>query len=178
MAPASNRQSSTAQKYLFYLCCLDVSTRLLKCRSEAKHIYTRYNAISYENFETQILPYFYGHEHTPSYIEEPLTYHRLSVLFMVMAIGSLMDTSKPAYNFDAEKYHVLAKAALFRYSLFDTPTINGIQALVRHSSLLVSGSSPYTSSPIHSVLNDFLPFLRGSSRHPIRGAMDHVRYRR
>lgn len=51
-------------------------------------------------------------------------------MFMVLAIGSLMDTSLPAYNMEAEKYHQLARAALFHNSLFDEPTINAVQALV------------------------------------------------
>jgi len=51
-------------------------------------------------------------------------------MFMVLAIGSLMDTSQPAYNLEAEKYHQLARAALFQNSLFDHPTINAVQALV------------------------------------------------
>ena len=52
-------------------------------------------------------------------------------MFMVLAIGSLMDTSLEAYNLEAEKYHQLAKAALFHFSLFGEPTISAIQALVR-----------------------------------------------
>lgn len=52
-------------------------------------------------------------------------------MFMVLAIGSLMDTSLPAYNMEAEKYHQLAKATLFHFSLFDEPTISAVQALVR-----------------------------------------------
>jgi hypothetical protein len=52
-------------------------------------------------------------------------------MFIVLAIGSLMDTSLPAYNIEAEKYHQLARAALFNDSLFDDPTIHAVQALVR-----------------------------------------------
>ena len=51
-------------------------------------------------------------------------------MFMVLAIGSLMDTSIVAYNLEAEKYHQLAKATLFHFSLFDEPTISAVQALV------------------------------------------------
>jgi hypothetical protein len=49
---------------------------------------------------------------------------------MVLAIGSLMDIHQPAYNIEAEKYHQLARAALFQSSLFDDPTISAVQALV------------------------------------------------
>ncbi|KAH9993678.1 hypothetical protein BJV74DRAFT_770718 [Russula compacta] len=55
--------------------------------------------------------------------------HRLSIMFMVLAIGSLMDTRLPSYNVDAEKYHQLARAALFQNNIFDEPTLGAVQAL-------------------------------------------------
>jgi len=50
-------------------------------------------------------------------------------MFMVLAIGSLMDTRLPSYNIEAEKYHQLARAALFQNSVFDEPTLGAVQAL-------------------------------------------------
>jgi len=41
-----------------------------------------------------------------------------------------MNPSMPAYNLEAEKYHQLARAALFHQSIFDEPTIEAVQALV------------------------------------------------
>lgn len=63
--------------------------------------------------------------------DDPLMFHRLSVMFMILAIGSLMDTSMSAYNLDAERYNQLARCALFQHSFFDEPTISAVQALVR-----------------------------------------------
>lgn len=54
-------------------------------------------------------------------------------MFIVLAIGSLVDTSLPPYNVDAEKYHQLAKASLFQDSFLDAPTISAVQALVGNS---------------------------------------------
>lgn len=51
-------------------------------------------------------------------------------MFMVLAIGSLMDTRLPSFNVDAEKYHQLARAALFQNNIFDEPTLGAVQALV------------------------------------------------
>jgi len=51
-------------------------------------------------------------------------------MYMVLAIGSLMDSRLPAYNLEAEKYHQLARAALFQNSLFNEPTLAAVQALV------------------------------------------------
>jgi hypothetical protein len=56
--------------------------------------------------------------------------HRLSVMFMVLALGSLMDTRLPSFNVEAEKYHQLARAALFQNNIFDEPTLGAVQALV------------------------------------------------
>lgn len=52
-------------------------------------------------------------------------------MFMVLAIGSLMDIKRPAYNIEAEKYHQLARAALFQSPIFEEPTLHAVQALVR-----------------------------------------------
>ncbi|KAG6888565.1 hypothetical protein C0995_007354 [Termitomyces sp. Mi166 len=60
---------------------------------------------------------------------DPQVAHRLSLLFMVLAIGCLVDTGLPAYNLEAERYHQLARAALFSNSIFDDPTIHAVQAL-------------------------------------------------
>ena len=90
---------------------------------------SRYNPISLETFDAQVYSQFYGVNVGPP-SDDPLVSHRLSLMFMVLAIGSLMNTSLPAYNLEAEKYHQLAKAALFQHPLFDEPTINAVQALV------------------------------------------------
>lgn len=50
-------------------------------------------------------------------------------MFMVLAIGSLVDIKQPAYNIEAEKYHQLARASLFQSSLFEDPTISAVQTL-------------------------------------------------
>jgi hypothetical protein len=100
---------------------------------ELRDIYYRqaawmYNPVSLDMFNFEIWSQIYPpHPGLPA--DEPLLSHRLSILFMILAIGSLADTSLPPYNIEAEKYHQLAKAALFQDSFLDTPTINAIQAL-------------------------------------------------
>jgi hypothetical protein len=87
-----------------------------------------YNPISGQSFDEEIYAHFYDPNAGP-FSDEPMSCHRLSVMFMVMAIGSLMDTNLPAYNNNAEVYHQLAKAALFHHSFIDDPTIMAVQAL-------------------------------------------------
>jgi hypothetical protein len=92
----------------------------------------RYNPISAEVFDGQVYSVFYNHPvPAPGAPQEVrLTLQKLSLLFMVLAIGSLMDISLPAYNKDAERYHQLARAALFQTSIFDAPSLHAIQTLV------------------------------------------------
>jgi hypothetical protein len=77
----------------------------------------------------EIYVQFYDPSALPPVNDSTLS-HRLSLMFMVLAIGSLVDTKVPPYSIDAEKYHQLARAALFQNGLFDEPTINAVQALV------------------------------------------------
>ncbi|KAH6916246.1 fungal-specific transcription factor domain-containing protein [Coprinopsis sp. MPI-PUGE-AT-0042] len=103
------------------------------------HAAWMYNPINKETFEEEVYTLFYPRDlglgstsmsqSNTNLPEEPITFHRLSLLFMVLAIGSLMNSGMPAYNLDAEKYHQLARAALFHTSLFDEPTLNAVQAL-------------------------------------------------
>ncbi|KAK7061133.1 hypothetical protein VNI00_000869 [Paramarasmius palmivorus] len=100
--------------------------------AELREIYYRYaawmyNPVSQEVFDYEIFDHFYGQQQP--YGDDPQLAHRLSVLFMVLAIGSLMDRSLPPYNLDAEKYHQLAKAALHQNCFLDAPTISAVQAL-------------------------------------------------
>ncbi|KXN81523.1 hypothetical protein AN958_04460 [Leucoagaricus sp. SymC.cos] len=92
------------------------------------HAAWMYNPISMDTFDTQVHSTFY-HSGTNQLADESALPHKLSLLFMVLAIGSLMNTSLPAYNLEAEKYHQLARAALFHTSIFDTPTLHAVQAL-------------------------------------------------
>ena len=64
--------------------------------------------------------------------DEPLIIRsqRLALMFMLLAIGCLMDSRLPAYSIEAEKYHQLARATLFQNSIFDEPTLGTVQTLV------------------------------------------------
>ncbi|KAL4063200.1 fungal-specific transcription factor domain-containing protein [Scleroderma citrinum] len=87
-----------------------------------------YNPISQEDLQEDVYPIFYEHDSSPT-ADDPLVSHKLSLLFMIFAIGSLMNTQAPAYNIDASKYYHLARAALFQSSLLESPTISAVQAL-------------------------------------------------
>ncbi|KAJ7460587.1 fungal-specific transcription factor domain-containing protein [Mycena latifolia] len=92
------------------------------------HAAWMYAPISPESFETEVYAQFYDPNAGPP-ADQPMFAHRLSLMFIVLAIGTLMDTTQPAYSLEAEKYHQLARAALFLHSFFDQPTINAVQSL-------------------------------------------------
>ena len=110
----------------------------------------RYNPINMEWFDSEIYATFYGQNAGPI-AEEPILANRLSLLFMVLAIGSLMNIALPAYNIDAEKYYQLARAALFHFPFLENPTVTTVQTLVNSSVcmrlpglyFLVSDDLPY-----------------------------------
>ncbi|KAH9975864.1 hypothetical protein BGW80DRAFT_1436388 [Lactifluus volemus] len=90
-----------------------------------------YNPIALSEFNSTIYSVLYKPQGAFATNDEPTVVlsHRLSVMFMVLAIGSLMDARLPSYNVEAEKYHQLARAALFQNSVFDEPTLGAVQAL-------------------------------------------------
>ncbi|KAJ7050553.1 fungal-specific transcription factor domain-containing protein [Mycena amicta] len=92
------------------------------------HAAWMYAPISQESFDCDVYSQFYDPNAGPP-TDQPLLAHRLALMFIVLAIGQLMDTNEPAYNLEAEKYHQLARAALFLHSFFDQPTINAVQCL-------------------------------------------------
>lgn len=69
------------------------------------------------------------HEHKP---EEKLTIspHKLSILYSVFSLGSRGDPTLPAFNGEAERYHHCARAALALRSMFDSPMVETVQAIL------------------------------------------------
>ncbi|KAF8661287.1 hypothetical protein AX16_001386 [Volvariella volvacea WC 439] len=112
------------------LCFLPLPQRMLELRaSYYTYAAWMYNPISSEWLNNEICTQFYDPAVQAQLTDDRTVSQRLSLMFLVLAIGSLMEMSSQAYNVDAEKYHQLARAALFRYSFFDDPSITAVQAL-------------------------------------------------
>ncbi|KAJ3976866.1 fungal-specific transcription factor domain-containing protein [Lentinula raphanica] len=60
---------------------------------------------------------------------EELSPRRLALLFMILAIGCLVDLHRPAGSPDAEKYHMLARAALCEVPILEDTTLDTVTAL-------------------------------------------------
>lgn len=61
---------------------------------------------------------------------QPMNLHRLSLLFMVLAIGALFDVQKPLCPREAEEYHSVARAALCGEQIFNNTTLDCVQSMV------------------------------------------------
>lgn len=63
--------------------------------------------------------------------QDPIDSHRLAVLYMVFALGTLFDLDKPYLSVEATQYYQAARAAVSVDSVLEHQTIPAIQALVR-----------------------------------------------
>ncbi|KAF8639464.1 hypothetical protein AX16_010317, partial [Volvariella volvacea WC 439] len=70
--------------------------------------------------------------------------HQLAVLFMIFALGALVDLTLEPYNLESETYHLLSRAALSLRSILDSPEIFTVQAVILMASYHGLGSQRYT----------------------------------
>lgn len=56
--------------------------------------------------------------------------HYLAIMYMVLAIGTLLDIDRPSHSQEATQYYELGRAALAVDSVFEEQSIPAIQALV------------------------------------------------
>lgn len=62
--------------------------------------------------------------------------HSLAVLYMILAIGTLLDLDGPAHSPESKQYYQLGRAALALDSVIEEQSIPGIQALVKSPYIL------------------------------------------
>jgi hypothetical protein len=92
-----------------------------------RHRVSMNDPISVEEFDTIIFKAVYDRPWTDA--PDFVGHHRLAVVFLVLALGSLFDPVLPMRSIDASKYYELACAALFGSCAVESPTIESIQAL-------------------------------------------------
>lgn len=89
----------------------------------------RYTPIPDAEFYSTVLSRIY--DQPISIDQDPVDSHRLAVLYMVLALGTLFDLDQPYLSVEATQYYQLARAALSLDSVLEHQTIPAIQALVR-----------------------------------------------
>ncbi|KAF9469100.1 fungal-specific transcription factor domain-containing protein [Collybia nuda] len=70
--------------------------------------------------------------------------HKLAVLFLVFALGALVDLTLEPYNTESETFYHLSRACLSLRSVFDSPEITTVQAVVLMAAYHGMGGKKYT----------------------------------
>ncbi|KAJ7460579.1 fungal-specific transcription factor domain-containing protein [Mycena latifolia] len=97
------------------------------CEIYYRHAAWMYTPISESDFYENIFGPIYDPNAT-SY--ESVSSHNLSVLYMVLALGTLVDLAMPAHSAEATEYYQLSRAALSIDSVLEEPSIAGIQSIL------------------------------------------------
>lgn len=93
-----------------------------------RHAAWMYTPIPETEFYQTIFSRVY--EQPPSADVEIIDSHRLAVLFLVFALGTLLDLDLPSLNSEATTYYQLGRAALSLDSILESQSIPAIQALL------------------------------------------------
>ncbi|KAJ3711145.1 fungal-specific transcription factor domain-containing protein [Lentinula raphanica] len=123
-APADG---STRQKLIEYLPKAAVARR--HSQSFYRYGAWQYTPIQEVDFNTFIYQPFYEPDDTTVF-EEPLANHNLAVLFLIIALGALLDLEQPSHSSEAKWYYQLGKASLALEPVLDSSSLSTIQALV------------------------------------------------
>lgn len=100
----------------------------------------RYAPITEADFYPSIFNVFYPRSDSqPGSPEgsEPsmnINHHSLSILFMMLSLGTLLDLERPPHSPEAMGFYHLGRAALSIQNVLEEQSIRGIQALVRVTS--------------------------------------------
>lgn len=99
---------------------------------DAFNLSSRYTPISeHDFFDTIFEPIYEPDRASP---EAPAS-HRLAILYMVLALGALLDLGRPPNSPDSMHYYHLGRAALSLESVLEEPSIAAAQALVSNRSI-------------------------------------------
>ncbi|KAJ3986395.1 hypothetical protein F5890DRAFT_1504313 [Lentinula detonsa] len=123
-APA---HGSTRQKLVEFLPKVAVARR--HCQNYYRYGAWQYTPISEVDFKTFIFQPFYEPDDT-TVCEDPLVSHNLAILFLVIALGALLDLEGPSHTPEAKWYYQLGKAALALEPVLDSSSLSTIQALI------------------------------------------------
>ncbi|KAK7445467.1 hypothetical protein VKT23_014886 [Stygiomarasmius scandens] len=124
-SPSVNKSSEDVRRAIISsLPSLAVAQRL--CDIYYRHAAWMYTPISDKDFNETIFQPIYNSDG----YQEPISFHNLSVLYMVLALGTLVDPECPSHSVEAAQYYQLSRAALAVESVFEQQSIPAIQALL------------------------------------------------
>ncbi|KAF7331836.1 Clathrin-coated vesicle protein [Mycena kentingensis (nom. inval.)] len=122
-----------------------------------------------DEFLTPVYKSVRDRKHWPNDAEftHTISPHRLSVLFLMFALGALVDLTLEPHNVESDQYYHASRAALALRSVFDSPEMATVQAVLLMSSYHNMGGRRYTmesSASLLYVLAQSLGLHRDSQR--------------
>ncbi|KAH8093725.1 fungal-specific transcription factor domain-containing protein [Cristinia sonorae] len=93
-----------------------------------RHAAWMYTPVPESEFYLEILPRIYSQSLNVE--QDPIDSHRLAVVFMVLALGTLVDLDRPPLSTEASQYYQLGRTALSLDSILECQSIPAIQALL------------------------------------------------
>ena len=123
------------------------------CRCFLNHLSWMFQIVTYQQLTESLMPPLYLQAHTSGADIPEGGPHDLALLLIVFAVGALVDLSLPPYNIEAQRYHVLARAALALEPFMEKASINTIKVL--HLISLFNGMSGKESNlaNTYTILN-------------------------
>ncbi|KAI0788807.1 fungal-specific transcription factor domain-containing protein [Abortiporus biennis] len=94
-----------------------------------RHAAWMYTPLPETEFYTSIFPRFYEQQQYTTE-QDQFEAHRLAIMFMIFALGSLLDLERPALSAEATQFYQLARAALSLDSILESQSIPAVQALI------------------------------------------------
>ncbi|KAF7984951.1 hypothetical protein HWV62_9883 [Athelia sp. TMB] len=103
-----------------------------------------------------------------------LSPHKIAVLFLIFANGAVVDLTLPPYNAEGEEYYHYARAALTLRSIFDSPLIETVEAIILMAHYRSSAGERYSRDSTWTLigLGAKLAITIGLHRDPARWKMD------
>lgn len=100
---------------------------------------------------TQVYQPFHGGAEAQPHA--PATLHQLAVFYLMLALGALVDLALPAYSSEADHYFDLGCAALAVRSVFESPTVVTVQALILMAIYYCHGGKRFTMDGAWSTVS-------------------------
>ncbi|KZP04069.1 hypothetical protein FIBSPDRAFT_923431 [Athelia psychrophila] len=98
--------------------------------------------------------------------------HKISVLYSIFALGCLVDLTIPAMADEGDRYHHCARAALALRSIFDSPMVETVQAILVMSSYCSISTQRYSRESVWMLSSLGCKVAQSVNRDPARWNMD------
>ncbi|KAF8239589.1 hypothetical protein L208DRAFT_1420701 [Tricholoma matsutake] len=108
---------------------------------------------------------------SPSAIES-ISPHKLAVLFLIFTLGALVDLTLDPYNTESETYYHLSCACLSLRSIFDSPEIATVQAVVLMAACHAEGGRKHTMDSAWALMSVGAKLAQSVNRDGARFGMD------